>query len=240
MKRRLLAALAVTVAAPAVAGPPYITDDPAPTDTGHWEIYAFAAGEGRKSDFDADAGLDLNYGGAKDLQLTATLPLNFTHDPDDGWRTGTGDVELAAKYRFINDERSGISAAVFPRLFLPTSSIDSGEHVRLLLPVWAQKDFAGGASIFGGGGFEINPGRGNRNFWQAGVAVTQDVSKSVSVGGEVAWQQRDASDATSEASAGLGAIVKLSEHYALLFSGGPAWADHRTGYHFYGSLGLFF
>ena len=31
---------------PAMAGPPYITDDPVPTDTGHWEIYAFTAGEG--------------------------------------------------------------------------------------------------------------------------------------------------------------------------------------------------
>ena len=40
--------------------------------------------------------------------------------------------------------------------------------------------------------------------------------------------------------AGLGSIVKLSDHYALLFSGGPTCADHRTGYHFYGALGLNF
>jgi len=66
------------------------------------------------------------------------------------------------------------------------------------------------------------------------------VTKALSVGGEVAWQQRDSDDDTAETSAGIGAIVKLSDHYALLFSGGPTWADHRTGYHFYGSLGLFF
>jgi hypothetical protein len=24
-----------------IAGPPYVTDDPAPTDTDHWEIYNF-------------------------------------------------------------------------------------------------------------------------------------------------------------------------------------------------------
>ena len=49
------------VGSPTLAGPPYLTDDPVPTDTGHWEIYAFGAGEGRRSTVDADAGTDLNY-----------------------------------------------------------------------------------------------------------------------------------------------------------------------------------
>ena len=240
MKPRLLAALMVAAAAPAMAGPPYITDDPVPTDTGHWEIYAFGDGTGLHRDVDADAGIDLNYGPVKDVQLTATLPLSFAREAGHGWRSGTGDVEMAVKYRFFDDEKSGVSVAVFPRAFLPTSTIQSHERTRLLLPVWVQKDFAGATSIFGGGGYELNPGPGNRNFWQAGAVVTHDLSKAVSVGGEVAWQQRDSDDGTAETDAGIGTIVKLSAHHALLLSGGPTWADHRTGYHFYGSLGLFF
>ncbi len=107
---------------------------------------------------DADAGFDLNYGAAKGLQLTATLPISFSRDPPGGWRSGTGDLELAVKYRFMNDEKHGLSAAIFPRAILPTSRLESHERTRFLLPVWLGKDFAGGTSISGGGGYEINPG----------------------------------------------------------------------------------
>ncbi|MGE5563016.1 MAG: hypothetical protein ACM3ZV_06860 [Bacillota bacterium] len=240
MKLRLAAVLALAAAAPTTAGPPYLTDDPAPADTGHWEIYAFATGEGRSSELDGDAGFDVNYGAMKDLQLTATVPMSFSHDPADGWRIGAGDLELAAKYRFLDDEKHGFSAAIFPRAILPTSTLETHERMRFLLPLWVEKDFPRGTSVFGGGGYEVNPGRGNRSFWQAAVAVTQDVSDTVSVGAEVTRQGADSVGGTAQTRAGLGSIVKLSDHYALLFSAGPTWADHRTAYHFYGALGLFF
>lgn len=240
LPRALAGLLLAAASVPAIAGPPYITDDPVPTDLGHWEIYAFTAGDGRHSTFDDETGLDLNYGGFKDVQLTATVPLGLSHDPATGWHAGTGDLELAVKYRFVDDQKSGISVAAFPRAILPTSTIASNERTRLLLPVWAEKDFAGGTSLFGGGGYEINPGPGNRNFWQAGAALTHDVSKQLSLGAEVATQGRDAVDSTPRTDAGLGAILKLSDHYALLASGGPTWADRHVGYHFYASLGLFF
>ena len=241
MKFRIPAGLALAcAAAPALAGPPYITDDQVPTDTGHWEIYSFATGEGRGSDLDADAGLDLNYGPAEDVQLTATLPLSFEHEAMDGWRRGTGDVELGVKYRLAKDEKHGISAAIFPRAILPTSSLAGHERTRFLLPLWVGKDLRGGTSLFGGGGYEFNPGPGNRSFWQAGMAVTQDVSERFSLGAELTRQGADSVGGTAQTRAGIGSIVKLSDHYALLFSAGPTWADRRTSYHFYGALGLFF
>ena len=242
MKRiRAFAALAIAgAAAPAVAGPPYLTDDPVPPDTGHWEIYAFGAGEGHRSELDADVGLDLNYGPLPGVQLTATLPLSFSHAPSDGWRSGAGDVELGVKYRFFHDEKNGLSAAVFPRAIQPTASHFSGDRTRFLLPVWIGKDFAGGTSLFGGGGYLINPGRGNRDVWQAAVALTQDLHERLSVGAELTRQGPDTAGATAQTRAGIGTIVKLSRHYALLLSGGPTWADHRTSYHFYAALGLDF
>jgi hypothetical protein len=223
-----------------LAGPPYLTDDPVPTDTGHWEIYVFSAGEGRHSVADADAGLDLNYGPVKDIQLTATLPLSFSREPLTGWSSGTGDVELGVKYRFFDDEEHGLSAAIFPRAILPTSTIASNEKVRLLIPLWIGKDFRGGTSLFGGGGYEINPGAGNRDFWQAGFAVTHDLSAGVSAGAELFRRGADTAGGSPKTDLGAGAIIHIRGASSLLLSGGPSWSDHRTGYHFYAALGLNF
>ena len=57
--------IAVTAAGPCVAGPPYVTDDPVPTDRGRWEVYAFAAGAHGPDGTGGQAGLDLNYGGPR-------------------------------------------------------------------------------------------------------------------------------------------------------------------------------
>jgi hypothetical protein len=238
--RKALLALVGLVASPAVAGPPYLTDDPVPTDTRHWEIYAFTAAEGRGSAMDGDAGFDINYGPVRDVQLTATVPLSFSHEPHEGLETGSGDLELAVKYRFVNDEAHGLSAAIFPRVILPTASHSPGEKARFLLPLWLQKDFAGGTSLFGGGGYTINPGGGNRDFWQAGAAMTHEVSEKLSLGAEFTRQGADRIGGTAQTRAGVGAIAQLSERYSLLLSGGPTWADHSTGYHAYAALGLNF
>lgn len=227
-------------AAPAIAGPPYVTDDPVPTDTGHWEIYGFTSGEGHRWSLEEDVGLDLNYGALEGIQLTATLPLSFSHEPLEHWRGGTGDVELGVKYRFFHGEKAGFSAAIFPRVILPTASRSRGERARFLLPLWIGKDFRGGTSLFGGGGYEINPGIGNRDFWEAAVAVTQDLGEAVSVGAELTRQGRDTTGGSHQTRAGLGSIIRLSKHDNLLLSGGPTWAEHRTGYHFYAALGLNF
>jgi hypothetical protein len=182
--------------------------------------------------------LDLNYGPVKDVQLTATLPLTFSHTPADDWRSATGDIELGVKYRFLHDEHAGFSASVFPRVILPTSGLASGERARFLLPLWVGKDFDGGTSVFGGAGYMINRGAGNRNFWQAAVAMTHDLSKQISVGAEVTRQGSDSAGGTIQTRAGLGSIIRLSDRYAVLVSAGPTWANHQTGYHFYAALGV--
>jgi hypothetical protein len=221
-----LAALALA-AGPAMAGPPYATDDPEPTDLHGWEIYAFAQGTRSRGSFDGAAGLDLNYGAAPGVQLTATLPIDIV---DEGsTRVGAGDVELGVKYRFVHDERAGLDIAIFPRLILPTASHGFGSgRVAMLLPVWAQKDM-GPWSLFGGAGYTINPGAGNRDFWQEGVALTRTLSPRLSLGAEITHEGPDAAGAGSTTGFGVGAIRKLKGPFSLLVSAGPAFVHHRDG-----------
>jgi hypothetical protein len=102
-----------------------------------------------------------------------------------------------------------------------------------------QKDF-GKTSVFGGGGYELNPGTGNRDFWQAGIAVTHDFSEKLSLGTEAYWQSADERGGKSSGGVDLGMIRKLGGPYSLLLAGGPTLSGGQTGYHGYVALGLNF
>src|SRR5271170_4342868 len=77
--RRILvcAAMLTVVSATAVAGPPYMSDDPEPTDYQHYEIYVFTDGMSGGEGTSGASGIDFNYGAAPNLQLTATVPIAY-------------------------------------------------------------------------------------------------------------------------------------------------------------------
>jgi hypothetical protein len=221
------------------AGPPFLTDDPEPTETGHWEIYApLIDADGRGTDVSGSAGVEINYGEARDLQLTLGLPVAYAHDAE-GWRGGAGDVELSVKYRFYHDDATGFSVAVFPGVSLPTGTNGmSAGQVTALLPIWAQKDF-GPWSVFGGGGYAINPGEGNRDYWTGGLAITRSFGDRLSIGLEADRQGADTDDGSGSTSLGIGAIYQLNKPLRLLASGGPTFDDGggNAGFHAFVALG---
>lgn len=236
----LYALVAAFAPVSASAGPPFLTDDPEPTDAGHWEVYGpLVEAEGRGENFEGSAGAELNYGAAPDLQLTLGLPVAFAHD-ETGWRHGAGDAAVSAKYRFYHDEEAGFSIAAFPGLTLPTASHGLGNgKVTALLPVWAQKDM-GGWSIFSGGGYAINPGEGHRDYWEGGVAITRQVNPRLLIGVEADRQGADTEGGQAVTSLGLGVIYRLRGPRRLLASGGPSFGGDggKAGFHAFLALGL--
>lgn len=212
-----LAALAASGGA-CRAGPPFQTDDPEPTDTGRWEIYDFAAAAPGPGLTPVQAGFDINYGAAKDVQATLVLPADAAVGP--GGAVGAGDVQVALKWR-VSHQAPGAwtpDLSVFPRVYLPTATrrLES-DRPRLSIPVWGEKDF-GPWSVFGGGAYQLNPGPGNRDNWFSGLAVSRDLGERAFVGAEIVRQTPDAAERDGYVAAGLGAGWRLGHHLSLIGS----------------------
>jgi hypothetical protein len=184
--------------------------------------------------------VELNYGAARNLQLTVGLPAAYAHDAKGGhW--GAGDLEASAKYRFYHDEKAGLQIAFFPGITLPTGTHGLGAgDATALLPVWAQKDF-GDWSLFGGGGYAINPGAGSRDYWTGGAALTRRFGERLLLGVEADRQGAAAVGGSASTSLGLGAIYDLPGPLRLLGSGGPTFEDRGgRGFHGFVALGIDF
>ena len=233
----LIGAPALIAAWPAMAGPPYVTDDPEPTERRHWEIYNFVAGSRVAGDTAGEAGFDFNYGAAKDVQATLVIPLAYD-DARGGTHSGMGVVEAAAKFRLLRQEMNGVDLAVFPRVFVPTAPARFASlRTNVLLPIWLGRDF-GPWSVFGGGGYQLNPGPDASNFWTGGLAVTRKLGERLRLGAEVTHRTADAPDGRPFTGVNVGMTYKVSDHWSLLASGGPGIQNaHEEGrYDFYLSL----
>lgn len=235
--RRLIASTVLAVATPAAAGPPFVTDDPVPTDFRRWEIYGYGEGLLRRHGAESEVGVDLNYGALRDVQLTATLP--YAARADGVNRLALGDVELGAKYRIVHQHDGSAlpDISVFPRLSVPTAGRRGAGRVGAQLPVWAGKD-SGGWSLFGGGGYAINPGGGRRSYWFTGVTLARKIAERTSLGVEVFHQGRDAADGTPSTLVGLGATRAIAARWSVLAAGGAftAHTDEHGRYRLYLAL----
>jgi hypothetical protein len=222
----------------ALAGPPYLTDDPEPTDFRHFEIYAFTRGLAAQGDTSGQSGIDFNYGGAPNLQLTATVPLDYDFPAFGPAAAAVGNVELAAKYRFLTQQNFGLDVAVFPRVILRSASSNVGDqHASLLLPIWLEKDW-GAWSAFGGGGCELNRAGHSQNFCEAGLVVTNQVRSDLQLGLEIFHQSADTIGGLDTTSLGAGMRYDLNDHLHLLgyVGRGIENADETDRFNWYTSV----
>jgi hypothetical protein len=236
---RIGAALVLTaIANQAQAGPPYVSDDPEPTDYKHFEIYTFTNGATTRDGTAGASGIDFNYGAAPDLQLTATVPAGFDRPVGGGTNIGLSNIELAAKYRFLHQDGFGLDVSVFPRIFLPSgSSLIGDNHASLLLPVWVQKDWNGGWSAFGGGGCTVTERRAV-DFCQTGAVLTYQLLPKLQIGAEIFHRTSDSSGMPATTSAGIGWRFDLNDNYHLLgyVRRGIENADATDRYSWYASV----
>jgi hypothetical protein len=218
------------------AGPPFVTDDPEPVEYKHGEFYI---GSQFAKDKDTASGsvtsgaaplIEINYGIAPNTQFHVIAPFSYNKLHGEAMSYGYGDTEFGLKYRFLNNEDSHFMVGAFPLLEAPTGDSDKGTgagHTRYFLPLWLQKNW-GPWTTYGGGGWWRNPGEGNKNYWFFGWEVQREMSKMLTLGGELFTQTKDAEDARSRVGFNLGAIVNITEdHHVLLSAGSDINGDNR-------------
>lgn len=236
---RLIALAAILTGQLVVAGPPFLTDDPEPVDYRHWETYVFSTFD---RSFDATAiqgpALEFNVGVARNLQLHLVVPWAWEQPSGGSRRSGWGDVELGLKYRFLQETEDRPQMGIFPMVELPTGNASRGlgnGQARFTIPLWIQKSW-GPWTTYGGGGWAINHAPGQRDHAFGGWLLQRDLSKRLTLGGELFAKGADVQNGRGFAIANVGGFVNLTPGFSLLFSAGYTIRGER---HTVAYLGLY-
>ncbi len=225
-QKKLLVALALILVGSSLkvlAGPPFLTDDPVPVDYQNWEFYIASQHTQTADGWSGTAPhFELNYGVVTNVQLHLIAPLAYNAPADGGTQYGYGDTEFGVKFRFIQETDHLPQAAIFPLLEVPTGSESHGlgsGHVQAFLPLWLQKSF-GDWTIYGGGGYGINPGAGNENWGFVGAVVQRQITQNFLLGAEVYHRTTMETGGRDDTAFNIGTVIDFTEHQHLLFSVG--------------------
>lgn len=220
----LCLAAAILAANTALAGPPFVTDDPEPVDYQHWEFYIASMQSKYGGDWSGTSPhIEVNYGAVPNLQLHVIAPVAYDSPPQGATQVGMGDLELGAKYRFVQETNGWPQIGVFPLVELPVGSerenLGTG-HLQTFLPLWIQKSW-GSWTAYGGGGYGINSLSGRDNWGFVGGVLQKQVLTNLLIGAEVFHQTTYQTDFPNQGTAfNIGLVYDFNDNNHLLFSAG--------------------
>jgi hypothetical protein len=172
-RRSLLSTLAMLVVTPgaALAGAPFQTDDPAVIAVAHTDVLVFnqqtLAGSGRSGVL---AGAEIHYGLIPNLEVDIGMPYAFNSPTGGGAQRGYGDTTLEIKYRLIQEADTTPQVSFVPKFDLSTGNANrglgnGGNQLFIALALQKNNDKF---QMNGNGGYWINNGPDNRNYWFLG------------------------------------------------------------------------
>lgn len=225
----ILVVFAGLLAGNAMAGPPFLTDDPEPVGYREWEVnYGFTYLRSAGMNAGALTSFDINYGVYPGIQLHIQPQIGYSSGG--GTRgVGVGDTEAGIKYRLTaaTEDKSKWMVALYPMLEIPTGSprrnLGAGAH-SVFLPIWAQTT-RGRWTVFGGGGVRLVNTPDARNSRAGGVTLLFEVSDRLQFGGELFAETRTTVGGSATASVNLGGVYMLQKGLSLLFSAGHGVRD---------------
>ncbi|PLB86092.1 hypothetical protein C0T31_07260 [Dysgonamonadaceae bacterium] len=202
------------------AGPPFNTDDPAPIDYKHWEFYVASINTLQSHNRSGTSPhFEMNYGVVPNMQLHLLLPLNYSYTKGEGVTFGYSNTEAGVKYRFLQETEHRPQIGIFPIVEIPTIHNDAfgNGKAQIYLPVWIQKSWDK-LTTYGGGGYWINTGKGNKDWIFSGWEVQYDFSKHFTLGGEVYYQNANSPDSQSALGFNIGGFINFSDQFHFIYS----------------------
>jgi len=224
VKSSLIIIILLTIPQFLYAGPPFLTDDPDPVQFKHWEYYISSQNTFDHSTHISNGTLphfEVNYGLVPNIQVHLIMPINYNYTSSHFSDYGYSDTELGIKYRFVKETNNCPEIGTFPLLEMPTvnnSAMTTG-RTQLFLPVWVQKSWDKLTS-YGGCGYWINPGTGNKNWLFAGLQAQYDFTKFLSLGSEVYYHSADTKATKQTSGFNVGGFLNFSEKFHFIFSAG--------------------
>jgi hypothetical protein len=249
-KTRYAAALAVAIflllapsQARAQGGPPYYTNDPGTPGNRNWEInlgYMPFLYSGASITHMPD--VDINYGLGDRIQLTYENAWLRVKEGSDAAKYGLGQDQLGLKWRFYDNDKTGLGISIFPQLSInnPDHAVQRGitpPGASLIIPVEFSKKL-GQIDVnweFGYNAVHLGP-----DGWLAGLVVGRDMSKKLELDAEF-YGLGTFNHSSNQQTLAAGARYKLRPPFIfLLMAGRSVMSADKLQPFFVGYFGIQF
>ncbi len=217
-----------------------ITDDPGTPGNGHWENNIAFIFEHRPNETSWDSPLiDLNYGVGEHIQLTLQEGPVLLKRSGQGLIGGLGGTEAAVKWRFLDEEKSGFDASMFPRVLfnITQSSVRRGladDGTRFQIPFELAKTFGRFHADAEVGPLTSTVGRSE---WIYGIVGGVDLAKTTMLMAELHGTSR-MNFTRDVLTVNFGLRHQLTERRILIASIGHELRDPDQARSFIGYLGV--
>jgi hypothetical protein len=208
-----------------LAGPPFLTDDPVPTDYKHFELYTSVILDRTDEDYNIDSpSIELDYGLIPNIEIDITVLGSLTlprHIPNPR-QYGLGDTELASTLRFVQETDHCPQIAFTPSITFPTGDENRGlgnGRPSKTFPFWAEKSW-GPWTFDAGGGYTLNSAPDMLNYFFGGILLQHTINKKITLGGEIFGQGDLSPDEKSTTILNIGGNYNFTDAFSLLFSAG--------------------
>lgn len=181
-----------------------ITDDPGTPDKGNWEINFSVNSYLQKHEKEFETPLlDINFGFNERTQLKMEFSYLFVQTVPGKFQGRFGDLTVGIKYRFLDEDKSGIAISIYPQITVATQLDVKNEY---LFPLQFEKSFG---KVIIGLDARYSYISGDEGFIQNGLLFGFDFWERLVVMGEfVYW-------ANVQKYSGIESVVNLGMKYHI-------------------------